>query len=113
MQEEPRYELTSLGHRILDHWREQRPKMCAELRKKGLLVKLVHQAQERASDLEWELIHKKGFDPLGALELAKQDWLLPSEKDVPNLDPEQMPKAMPSESAPPVPKTTGSPTTTR
>lgn len=76
--------LTGLGWQIHDHLKEHRPKMFQELKKQGILKQTVeamqNQAKERMMNLE-----EGGLQHHEAWEIVKEDVLLPSEEDVPNL----------------------------
>jgi len=75
--------LGSLGIQIEAHWRQHRPQMCAELEKNGDLLESLHAAQERTSELMYDLqIGPKRLDYQSAWELAREEWaFLPSEDD--------------------------------
>lgn len=76
--------LTGLGWQIHDHLKEHRPKMFQALKSQGNLKQTVermqNQAKERLINLE-----ESGLAHDQAWEIVKDDVLLPSEEDVPNL----------------------------
>src|SRR5262249_37450150 len=73
-------ERTSLGERILRHWRENRPQMVSDLENNNRLDQAVLEAQELTGDLLYELVSVQKMDHHAAWELATKDWaFLPSE----------------------------------
>ncbi len=73
-------ELTGLGEKILRHWRENRPRMVADLEKNKRLTEAVLEAQDLTSDLLYELVAVQKMDHQAAWEMATKDWaFLPKE----------------------------------
>lgn len=77
--------LDGWGRMAEKHWKEYRPKMYRELKKKGQLHKALYAAQELSGNLMVDLT-QQGLAPDQAWELVREQWLLlPSEEDVPEL----------------------------
>ena len=76
--------LTSLGWQIHDHLKQHRPKMFQELKAQGRLKQTVEQMQNQASETMASL-EAQGLYHHEAWEIVKDDVLLPTEEDVPNL----------------------------
>lgn len=77
--------LDYLGWQAEKHWKQFRPKMYRELKKKGVLYKSLYAAQERTEDALADLI-EKGLSYDMAWEAVREEWLfLPTEKDLPVL----------------------------
>jgi len=76
------YPLLGLGLKIKAHWKQYRPQMYAALEKAGKLQESVYAAQERTSDLMYELQNgPRKLDHQSAWELAREEWaFLPSEE---------------------------------
>ncbi|MEO5631785.1 MAG: hypothetical protein ABIQ24_03680 [Nitrospiraceae bacterium] len=76
--------LNSLGWQIHDHLKEHRPKMFQALKAHGQLKQTVEAMQNQAKQ---DLINleESGLSRNQAWEIVKDDVLLPSEEDVPNL----------------------------
>ena len=51
-----------LGQMILNHWQMHHPKMLAELQGNHQLEQMLHETQERAGDLLYELISVRKMD---------------------------------------------------
>jgi hypothetical protein len=89
------------------HWKQFRPKMYAELEKKGLLHERAVKAAEQTEDDLLHLVNEEGLDHQAAWEAVRERYLfLPSEEDQPDL---AGPNSTPEEQEP----TTESPTPTR
>jgi tRNA A58 N-methylase Trm61 len=76
--------LNSLGWQIHDHLKEFRPKMFQALKAQGKLKQTVEAMQNQASATMASL-EAQGLYHHEAWEIVKDDVLLPSEEDVPNL----------------------------
>ncbi len=76
--------LTGLGWQIHDHLKEDRPKMFQELKTQGRLMQTVGRMQNQANERMMNL-EDSGLYPHEAWEIVKDDVLLPTEVDVPNL----------------------------
>ena len=78
--------LTSLGHKILEHWRRHRPTMVENLAKGNQLQQAVFAAQELTGNLLYELMVVQKMDYQFAWEIATREWaFLPDEEDQPQL----------------------------
>jgi hypothetical protein len=78
--------LTPLGHLILEHWRNHRPMMVANLERTNQLQQAVYAAQELTGDLLYELTVVRKMDYQSAWEMATREWaFLPDEEDQPQL----------------------------
>ena len=76
--------LTGLGWQIHDHLKKYRPKMFQDLKAHGQLKQIVEAMQNKArADLS--SLEESGLSRNQAWEILKDDVLLPSEEDVPNL----------------------------
>jgi hypothetical protein len=81
------------GLQALNHWKEFRPKMYAELEKSGRLYEAAQQAADQTMDALMALL-QKGMDYQTAWESVREQWMfLPSEEDLPELgvDPDEFP----------------------
>jgi hypothetical protein len=81
---------------ILKHWLEFRPKMCAGLKKKGLLLASVEAAAQLTGDAMGELLSQK-IPYNQAWEMIREEWaLLPDEESQPSLsfDPATLPETL-------------------
>lgn len=76
--------LTSLGWQIHDHLKQHRPKMFRELKNRGTLNATVLRMQDQANR-KMDALERGGLYHHEAWEIMKDDVLLPSEEDVPNL----------------------------
>jgi len=72
-----------LGQMILKHWQTHHPKMLAELQSNHQLEQTLHETQERAGDLLYELISVWKMDYQAAWETAMAEWAFPSNEDRP------------------------------
>lgn len=76
--------LNGLGWQIHDHLKKYRPKMFQDLKAHGQLKQIVEAMQNKArADLS--SLEESGLSRNQAWEIVKDDVLLPSEEDVPNL----------------------------
>ena len=79
-------DLTPLGHQILEHWSQYRPKMVATLTAQNQLPQAIFAAQELTTNLLYELAIVRKMDYQIAWELATREWaFLPDEEDQPQL----------------------------
>jgi hypothetical protein len=76
--------LTGLGWQIHDHLKKYRQKMFRDLKQQGKLKQTVEQMQNQANETMMNL-EDSGLPHNQAWEIVKDDVLLPSEEDVPNL----------------------------
>ena len=76
--------LTSLGWQIHDHLKTHRPKMFLDLKNQGTLNATVLRMQNQASQ-RMDALENAGLYHHEAWEIVKDDVLLPTEEDVPNL----------------------------
>jgi hypothetical protein len=76
--------LTSLGWQIHDHLKEHRPKMFQELKSLETLNATVLRMQNQASN-RMQALENHGLYHHEAWEIVKDDVLLPTEEDAPNL----------------------------
>ena len=76
--------LNSLGWQIHDHLKEHRPKMFQDLKRLGTLNATVLRMQTDAS-AQMQVLENQGLYHHEAWEIVKDDVLLPTEEDVPNL----------------------------
>jgi hypothetical protein len=76
--------MDSLEAQIARHWREHRPKMSRELEEAGMFRQSVKRAADRYTDVLVQCV-QKGLDPNQAEELAREEWMYPSEEDMPVL----------------------------
>ena len=76
--------LNSLGWQIRDHMKAFRPKMFQELKALGRLNESVKRMQDQASE-RMASLEAQGLYHHEAWDIVKDDVLLPSEEDVPNL----------------------------
>jgi hypothetical protein len=73
-------------------WKENRPKMVKELRRRGLLETAILHAEEMMIAEIDQRYHREGQQLEQAREAALLNWiLLPPEKTHPKLHPDQMP----------------------
>jgi hypothetical protein len=73
------------------HWREHRPKMVAELEKRGQLRKAITNAADRTANAE-SAAFRDGTPAPEAMEMFREQWaFLPSEEDVPDLPADRSP----------------------
>ena len=78
--------LTSLGQKILVHWRRHRPTMVENLANANQLQQAVFAAQELTGNLLYELMVVQKMDYQFAWEIATREWaFLPDEEDQPHL----------------------------
>jgi hypothetical protein len=66
-----------LGQMILEHWQTHHPKMLAELESNHQLEQMLHETQERAGDLLYELISVRKMDYQAAWETVTREWVFP------------------------------------
>src|SRR5260370_2168973 len=79
-----------------DHWAEFRPRMVAHLKKEGVYLAALLNAQEQASAMIAEQVSRLGNDLESAREMALAQFvLLRSEKEQPVLDADSMPYSQP------------------
>jgi hypothetical protein len=78
------HEKTPIGLRILKHWQTHHPQMVAQLRKEHQLEQMIHEVEERAADLLYELTCVKKMDYQAAWETAMAEWAFPSNEDRPS-----------------------------
>jgi hypothetical protein len=76
--------LNSLGWQIHDHLKKYRPKMFQELKAQGRLKQTVEAMQNQATN-QMISLENAGLYPHEAWEIVKDEVLLPTEEDVPNL----------------------------
>jgi len=76
--------LNALGWTILDHLKKYRPKMFQDLKQQGKLKQIVESMQNQAN-ARMASLEAQGLYRHEAWEIVKDDVLLPSEEDVPNL----------------------------
>jgi len=76
--------LNSLGWQIHDHLKKYCPKMFQDLKAQGRLKQIVETMQNQASQ-DMASLEAQGLYHHEAWEIVKDDVLLPSEEDVPNL----------------------------
>jgi hypothetical protein len=76
--------LTGLGWQIHDHLKKYRPKMFQDLKAQGQLKQTVEAMQNKAN-ADMASLEDSGLSRNQAWEIVKDDVLLPSEEDVPNL----------------------------
>jgi hypothetical protein len=76
--------LNSLGWTIHDHLKEHRPKMFQELKSLGTLNATVLRMQTRANE-QMQALENQGLYHHEAWEIVKDEVLLPTEEDAPNL----------------------------
>jgi hypothetical protein len=73
-------EKNRLREMILSHWQQHLPQMVEELRKSNQLEQAISEAEERTSDLLYELLSVKKMQYQEAWELATREWaFLPTE----------------------------------
>ncbi len=73
-----------LGQIILKHWQTHHPMMLAELQSNHQLEQTIHEAQERAGDLLYELISVRKMDYQAAWETVTREWTVPPSEDRPS-----------------------------
>lgn len=76
--------LTSLGWEIHGHLKEHRPTMFQDLKAQGVLMSTVERMQNQANERMLNL-EEGGLHHDQAWEIVKDDVLLPTEEDAPNL----------------------------
>ena len=76
--------LNSLGWQIHDHLKQHRPKMFQDLKAQGQLKQTVEAMQNKAN-ADLASLEESGLSRNQAWEIVKDDVLLPTEEDVPNL----------------------------
>ena len=69
---------------VKKHWLTYRPKMSADMQKKGVLDKLATAAAELMMDTQADLVGR-GMDYNQALEISRPMAYLPDEEDAPEL----------------------------
>ena len=72
-----------LGQMILKHWQAHHPKMLAELQSNHQLEQTLHETQERAGDLLYELTSVRKMDYQAAWEMVIAGMGLPAERGPP------------------------------
>ena len=72
-----------LGQMILKHWQTHHPRMLAELEKTHQLERTLHDVQERAGNLLYELTSVQKMDYQAAWETVTQEWAFPPSEDRP------------------------------
>jgi hypothetical protein len=73
-------EKNRLREMILSHWLVHRPQMVKDLRKSNQLDQAISEAEERTSDLLYELLSVKKLPYQEAWEQATREWaFLPTE----------------------------------
>ncbi len=77
--ERPMPERNRLSNLILAHWRSYRPSMVAELESQNRLEEMLSAAEERASDLLYEMISVHKMDHREAWEEAMREVLMTEE----------------------------------
>lgn len=77
------HDTNPLGRMILSHWRKHHPQMLADLQSDHGLERTLHDAQERAGNLLYELTCVKKMDYQAAWELTMREWAFPSSGDRP------------------------------
>ena len=76
------FPLGSLGLRIKAHWKQYRPKMCAQLQREGKLDESVYTAQELTGETLYRLTVEEKLSYDQAWELVREEWaFVPSEED--------------------------------
>ena len=79
-------DMTPLGYKILEHWKQHRPAMVQSLEQGNQLQRAVFAAQELTTDLLYELTVVRKMDYQMAWEIATREWaFLPTEEDQPQL----------------------------
>ena len=79
-------DMTPLGYKILEHWKQHRPTMVQSLEQGNRLQQAVFAAQELTTDLLYELTVVRKMDYQMAWEIATREWaFLPTEEDRPQL----------------------------
>ena len=71
------HEKNRLQEMILSHWLVHQPQMVEELRQSNQLEQAIRHAEERTSDLLYELLSVKKMQYQEAWELATQEWAFP------------------------------------
>ena len=77
-------ELGSIGRQARRHWKEHRPKMYKELQEAGTLKTVLLELEDRVAQ-QLEDLWKEGLNPDQAWEMVRDQVLLPSEEDQPEL----------------------------
>jgi hypothetical protein len=72
-----------LGQMILKHWQTHHPKMLADLQSNHQLEQTLHETEERAGDLLYELISVQKMDYQAAWETVTRVWTFPPNEDRP------------------------------
>jgi hypothetical protein len=72
-----------LGQMILKHWQTHHPKMLADLQSNHQLEQTLHETEERAGDLLYELISVQKMDYHAAWETVTREWAFPPSADRP------------------------------
>ena len=73
-------EKNRLREMILTHWQQHLPQMVEQLRQSNRLEQAISQAEERTSDLLYELLSVKKLPYQEAWEQATREWVfLPTE----------------------------------
>jgi hypothetical protein len=82
--QQKQYPLNNLGQRILNHWKEHRPKEYQALKASGELLPHVYALQERGLKLRAKGV-EDGLHPSQIEELVGQEVFPPSEEEQPLL----------------------------
>ena len=77
-------ELGSIGQMARRHWKEHRPKMYKQLQEEGKLHEVLLELEDRVAK-QLEELAMKGLNPDQAWEVVRDQVLLPSEEDQPEL----------------------------
>jgi hypothetical protein len=79
------HEKNRLSHMILSHWREHCPRMVEELQAHNHLENAVAEAEERTTELLYELLSVNKLPYQDAWEIATREWaFLPTEDPLPS-----------------------------
>ncbi len=77
-------ELGSIGREARRHWKQHRPKMYKELQEAGTLKTTLLELENRVAK-QMEDLSLQGLKPNQAWEMVRDQVLLPSEEDQPEL----------------------------
>ena len=93
---ESQMRLEMYGRRAKAHWEEHRPRMVAHLKKMGVYLDALVNAQNLARDQIARLVSDQGMEINQAKELVLNDLVfLPTEEEEPILPPDRMPFSQP------------------
>ena len=87
--------LTRFGMMAEKSWKTNRPKMVRHLIKKGVLRDALEHNQEMAKEELADWVRKGASGPHVEMDVLKKWILLPDEKTVKRLPPDQMPYSQP------------------